>query len=183
MVIDYTVTIRTLGTSGHMYERLLQSIKKQTIKPREVLIIMAEGYTPPSFHIENERIIFVRKGMVNQRFEGFRQAKSEYLLVVDDDIEFESNFVENLFRQMKEYGADCMSPRTIAGSRKKRWDLRNLLLGVRRYSSKPSPFFLRIGMTGGTIICKQMLTRGGARCKQQISNVSLSGGEWHLPPI
>lgn len=158
MDINYSVVIRTLGTSGDMYKKLLQSIEKQTIQPKEVLIVMAEGYQPPTDHIKNERIIYVRKGMVNQRIEGFKHAISKYLLVVDDDIAFEENFVDELYKQIKNSHADCVTPNLFPQSHKNKniIQLKYLILGIKRYSRKKSPYLLRIGRTGGTIACKQV---------------------------
>ncbi len=38
---DYSVAIRTLGTSGEEYAALVKSVEKQTIQPREILVVMA----------------------------------------------------------------------------------------------------------------------------------------------
>ena len=116
--LDYSVVIRTLGTSGEKYHSLLKSVKSQTVQPREVVVVMARGYTLPPFHIENERVVWTRKGMINQRQVGFEESKSPYLLVLDDDISFENDFVEKMFRQMQSTGADCIFPVTGVGGAK-----------------------------------------------------------------
>lgn len=110
---DYSVVIRTLGTSGEKYEALLHSIDKQSIKPKEVLVVMAHGYSPSPYHSEYERIVWTRKGMVNQRQVGFEESRSPYLLVVDDDVAFNEDFVEHMYDRMLETEADCIFP--VAG--------------------------------------------------------------------
>lgn len=113
--LDYSVVIRTLGTSGEKYNSLLESVKNQTVQPREVVVVMAHEYTLPPFHIENERVVWTRKGMVNQRQVGFEESKSPYLLILDDDISFDNDFVEKCFSQMQSTGADCIFPVTGFG--------------------------------------------------------------------
>ena len=41
---DYSVTIRTLGTAEDKYQRTLDSIATQSIQPKEVIIVLANGY-------------------------------------------------------------------------------------------------------------------------------------------
>lgn len=43
----YSVYIRTLGKGGDKYQRLLDSIKKQTIQPLEVVVVLPYGYKKP----------------------------------------------------------------------------------------------------------------------------------------
>lgn len=112
-LFDYSVVIRTLGTSGEKYHSLLQSVEKQTVKPREVIVVMAHGYEQSPFHTDCERVVWTRKGMVNQRQVGFEESRSPYLLVVDDDIAFESDFAERQYAQLQASGADCIFP--VAG--------------------------------------------------------------------
>ena len=98
---DYSVTIRTLGTAEDKYQRTLDSIATQSIQPKEVIIVLANGY---------ERFVFVDKGMVNQRVACFDESSSEYTLALDDDVEFSSNFVASLFDTMEKCKADFVSP-------------------------------------------------------------------------
>ena len=37
---EYSVVIRTLGTSGEKFEQLLKSVEQQTISPKEVLVVI-----------------------------------------------------------------------------------------------------------------------------------------------
>ena len=152
-LFDYSVVIRTLGTSGDKYDQLLSSLKTQTVKPKEIIVVMAEGYAPPHGHIERERIVWTRKGMVTQRVVGFKEASSDYLLVLDDDVTFDSDFVECVYNQLISNDADCIFPNNndiFIGGRIQR--LRGLLLGTQRISWRKSEYYLRIGGTAGTIV-------------------------------
>ena len=75
---DYSVVFRTLGQGGSKYEALVQSINRQTILPREVVIVIPDGYSVPEVHAMNERIVRSEKGMVIQRIVGMEEARSEY---------------------------------------------------------------------------------------------------------
>lgn len=151
-LLDYSVVIRTLGTSGQKYENLLNSIERQTIQPREVVVVMALGYQCSPYHILGERIVWTRKGMVNQRQVGFEEAKSPFLLVVDDDIAFDNDFVERMYQSMLVTKADCIFPVSGYSGGGTIDRLRSFILGSKRYSRIKSPFYLRIGATGGTIV-------------------------------
>ena len=94
--LSYSVVIRTLGNTGEKYNALLQSIKKQTIKPDEIIVVIPNGYTL-DYQLGIERIIRSPKGMISQRACGIMEAKSDYILVVDDDLEFSATLVEELY--------------------------------------------------------------------------------------
>ena len=79
------MVIRTLGTAGESYKRLIESINKQIIKPEEIIVVLPVGYTL-DYVTGEETIVYSDKGMVSQRAVGIQCAKSEYILVVDDDI-------------------------------------------------------------------------------------------------
>ena len=109
MECSYSVIIRTLGNSGEKYSRLLRSIERQTIKPEEIIVVIPEGYSL-DYQLGNERIIQCKKGMVTQRAVGINAAKSEYILVMDDDLEFENDMVEGLYSYLIENHLDCCLP-------------------------------------------------------------------------
>ena len=47
MQMKYTAVIRTLGKGGKNYQRLLDSLLEQTIRPTSILVYIAEGYPLP----------------------------------------------------------------------------------------------------------------------------------------
>lgn len=94
--VEYSVVIRTLGTAGEKYQALLDSIAKQTIKPKEVIVVIPYGYELPKEQLGYETFVRSNKGMVVQRIVGSQMVKTEYCLFVDDDVCFESSFVEKM---------------------------------------------------------------------------------------
>ena len=60
---NYSIVIRTLGTGGGKYQRLLDSIKSQTIQPKHIFVFIAEGYELPAEQIGTEEFIYTRKGV------------------------------------------------------------------------------------------------------------------------
>lgn len=94
--MEYSICIRTLGTAGEKYERLIKSINNLNIKPKEVIIVIPRGYKLPDIRVMNQRVVYSDKGMLLQRIIGYEEAKTEYVLLLDDDIEFESNLIEEL---------------------------------------------------------------------------------------
>lgn len=46
--MSYSIAIRTLGTAGDKFNRELQSIACQTLKPEKVVIYIAQGYARPT---------------------------------------------------------------------------------------------------------------------------------------
>lgn len=111
--MSYSVAIRTLGTSGDKLFRELSSLSSQTIIPDKVLIYIAEGYERPSFQIGNEEYLWVKKGMVAQRALPYTEIDSEYILLLDDDVEFLPDSVEKLLKVAVKEGADVVGADTF----------------------------------------------------------------------
>ena len=66
-MLDYSVIIRTTGKAGEKYARLLKSIENLNPQPKEIIVVLPEGYTPPKESLVKEKIYYCPKGMVNQR--------------------------------------------------------------------------------------------------------------------
>ena len=107
--LSYPVVIRTLGNSGQKYKALLDSIARQTIRPEEIIVVIPYGYTL-DYTLGNERIVRCKKGMTTQRAIGIKEAKSDYILVMDDDIAFGATMVEELYRYMTDNRLNCCLP-------------------------------------------------------------------------
>ena len=108
--MNYTVVIRTLGTAGIYYQRTLNSLLEQTIKPQDIIIYIAEGYPIPKETIDIEQYIYVKKGMVAQRALQYEEVKSDYILFLDDDVYLPPNGVEILYNELLEHHAQVISP-------------------------------------------------------------------------
>lgn len=93
---SYSVAIRTLGTSGDKYVKLIDSIAKQTIKAEAIFVVLPEGYSKPDYQLGNETFMFSPKGMITQRLFPINNIKSDYILFCDDDIELSEDFIEKL---------------------------------------------------------------------------------------
>lgn len=109
-IFEYTAVIRTLGTAGEKYQKLLDSLDSQTIKPKKILVYIAEGYSIPTETVGYEQYIYVKKGMVAQRALPYDEVDSEYILFLDDDLCFPSDTVERMFVLLHENNADVISP-------------------------------------------------------------------------
>ena len=94
--ISYSVAIRTLGTAGEKYKKLLSSIQKQTIKPEKIVVVLPDGYKLPEYQLGCEEFVFSKKGMIPQRLEAIKYISSDFILFCDDDVELEENFVFKL---------------------------------------------------------------------------------------
>lgn len=108
--IEYTAVIRTLGTAGEKYQKLLESLQTQTVAPRDIIVYIAEGYPLPKETIGIERYVYVKKGMVAQRALPYDEVETEWMLFLDDDLYLPPNFVERLYGQIIENDADVISP-------------------------------------------------------------------------
>ncbi|GFO86215.1 glycosyltransferase [Anaerostipes butyraticus] len=101
MKIDYSVVIRTMGKAGEKYQKLLDSISMLAPRPKEVIVVLPEGYDLPKEQLGWERFCYSKKGMVTQRLYGLQQCKTKYALVCDDDVYFGSDFVQKLYEPVK----------------------------------------------------------------------------------
>lgn len=108
-MVEYSVAIRTLGKSGDRLKKELCSIYKQTIRPKKVLLYIAEGYKLPDFRIEDEEYVYVKKGMVAQRAIDYKEIQTEWILLLDDDVFMAENCVETLYKELNEQQGDCIA--------------------------------------------------------------------------
>ena len=108
--MDYSISIRTLGRSPEKLERVINSIKKLRKQPKETIFIIAKGYKLPEINLENKRIVYSEKGMFLQRIIGIEEVKTDYVLLLDDDVEFNENLVEELYLPIKEGKSEISFP-------------------------------------------------------------------------
>lgn len=111
----YSVCIRTLGTAGEAFEREVQSLLVQTLKPEKILAYIPHGYDLPKPFEGMERVEFVRcdKGMITQRSLLFEEVETPLILFLDDDVELASDSAETLIRELTENQADCVAANTF----------------------------------------------------------------------
>ena len=180
-MFSYSIVIRTLGNTGEKYLQMLKAIERQTVKPEEIVVVIPEGYTL-DHSLGNERIIRSAKGMVTQRAVGIAEAKGEYLLVLDDDLDFPHDFAEKMYQHMISEDLDCVlafggwNPDSVLGGfpcvepRKQtikswvKW-IRSAYTGQAFYSRRQSQWFDTIASTGGHrtyVNCENGLCQTGA---------------------
>ena len=97
--MTYTAVIRTLGKAGDKYQRLLDSLCAQTLRPEKILVYIADGYPLPKESCGQEEYIYVRKGMVAQRALQYKEVDTEYILFLDDDLYLPYDLAENLYNK------------------------------------------------------------------------------------
>lgn len=159
---SYSIVIRTLGNTGDKYRTMLRAIERQTLRPSEVVVVLPEGCMP-DHTLGYERVVHCKKGMVTQRAVGIAEASADYMLVVDDDLDFPPDFVERLHATLTKRNLDCVlaysgvpdAPsehvRVMFKQKLKRklMRLRGAFTGQVFYSNRKSPFFDTIASTGG----------------------------------
>lgn len=176
---NYSVVIRTLGNTGEKYLTLLHAIDNQTVKPHEIIVAIPDGYSLDHM-LGNERVIRSGKGMVTQRGAGINAATSDYLLVLDDDLDFPPDFAEKMHRHLQANNLDCtLSFPTIGGCDSppsltvSRWksliakakQIRGAFTGQVFYSHRRTEWFDVITSTAGHrtyINCADKLCQAGA---------------------
>lgn len=104
---DYSIAIRTLGTAGEKYIKLLESVKNSEKQPKAVYVVLPEGYEEPKEKLGNEVFLFSKKGMVYQRVKALEYIDTEFTLFIDDDISFEKDFIEKLLEPLEKGLYDC----------------------------------------------------------------------------
>ena len=112
-MMNYSIAIRTLGTSGEKFVRELESIKRQTFQPDKVVIYIAEGYKRPEYTIGKEEYVWVKKGMMNQRVLRYDEIDSPLIMLLDDDVELADDSAEKLIKALEESKFDCIAADTF----------------------------------------------------------------------
>ena len=102
MDIDYSVIIRTIGKANEKYQKLLDSINRLTPQPKEVIVVLPEGYELPRQKLGWETFCYSKKGMVSQRMYGITVCKTKFALICDDDVNFGSDFVQKLHEPLEQ---------------------------------------------------------------------------------
>lgn len=106
--MTYSVAIRTLGTAGEKYVRLIHSLEAQTISAKEIIVYIAEGYPLP-LQVGREKYIRCPKGMVHQRSLSYDEIDTEFILLCDDDILLQPDSVERMFIGLQKLQGDAIS--------------------------------------------------------------------------
>ena len=103
-MIDYSVIIRTTGKANEKYKRLLVAIDQLEPQPKEIIVVLPEGNPLPEEQLGRETYYYSPKGMVIQRMVGIAKCKTRYALICDDDVIFPPDFIEKLYKPVRENG-------------------------------------------------------------------------------
>lgn len=152
--MEYSVVIRSLGKAGEKYQAELDSLIRQTIKPKAIIVYLAEGYDIPKETVGVEQYIYVKKGMVAQRALPYDEVKTEYVLFLDDDVYMPENGVELLYKEMTERQADVISPCLFPSHEASLWNkIRLSLFGKEFCRFWASKWAFKILRTTGISYC------------------------------
>lgn len=110
---SYSIAIRTLGLTGDIFRKELESIARQTVQPEKVIVYIAEGYVVPDYRVGKEEYVSMKKGMVAQRALRYDDMSCDYVMLLDDDVVLEPDSMERMLRMAKENGADCLGADTF----------------------------------------------------------------------
>lgn len=103
-----SVAIPTLG--GDSLSGTIDQLNRGTVVPAEILVCIPEEYvtrvaklTQPNVRILPTTV----RGQVAQRIEGFKAAKTDYVLQLDDDVSLEPRCLERLIAALEAVDGSC----------------------------------------------------------------------------
>jgi glycosyltransferase involved in cell wall biosynthesis len=106
------------GTEQYL-EECLESIKSQTTKPYEIILVV-DGYEKPMIYPGVTAIVRdENKGIAFSRNQGFQLSTGDYILFVDADDMLAENFLEEMMAQVLWHKPDVVYPSAILLAR---WD-------------------------------------------------------------
>lgn len=173
--MEYTVVIRTLGIAGEKYQKMLDSLLLQTIKPSKIIVYLAEGYQIPKETVGVESYVYVKKGMVAQRALNYEDVETEYILFLDDDIYLPPNGVEHLWMALRQNNGDVIAPDVIKNAERtatqeimlslsgriwprhndNKWGYKVMRNGGYSYNKHPLPTMKSQTNAGACFLCKK----------------------------
>jgi len=107
-----SIVIPTIGDRNLI--QTINSLNNNTIRPDEIIICIPSKQSNEFQElksINNVKIIRSKyKGQVKQRIEGFKFAKNEIIVQLDDDIILSKNCLERLLKVLKNKGKCAVSP-------------------------------------------------------------------------
>ncbi len=103
---NLSVVIASIG--GDVLKRTIEILNQGSVVPDEIILVVPEVYASkiPEITCTNFRCELVNfKGQVAQRAHGFKIAKCDYVLQLDDDIELHHTCVEHLLLAIVKLGS------------------------------------------------------------------------------
>jgi glycosyltransferase involved in cell wall biosynthesis len=110
--LPVSVVIATLA--GKELEQTIQYLRNGSVVPAEVLVCIPQDVTPQANIVEDEYVRMVRtpcRGQVAQRAFGLAQAKSDYVMQMDDDVILSETSIALLYGALVKLGrGNAVSP-------------------------------------------------------------------------
>lgn len=147
--MEYCVAIRTLGTAGDKYQTLLDSLDRQTIRPKRILVYIPDGFALPKETIGWEEYIRSPKGMITQRSLPFDEIDTEYILFCDDDLWLADDFVEKMFAAIEDHHADCIAPDVFKVQDSSLWGIVKTAISGYAFPRRDDGWAFKITRNGG----------------------------------
>lgn len=134
--INLSIVIPTLGEDSIF--QCLDSIKKNTFLPEEILIVIPKNL---SYKIEslptNESFIKIIKtdfqGQVIQKIHGFKISQSKYVMQLDADILLEQDTLKNLYYYISDKSNSAVAPLLIPNISDYSKKVSNLIMLIKNY--------------------------------------------------
>ena len=146
--MDYCVAIRTLGTAGEKFQTELESLYAQTVKPKRILVYIAEGYPLPKATIGVEEYISCPKGMVAQRALPFSEVDTPLCLFLDDDVYLPPTAVEKLMESLLDMEGDCIAADIFRNQEMSLWGKLKAIITSWAIPRCDDKWAFKIGYTG-----------------------------------
>ena len=99
--MEISVVIPTIGDRDIL--PTINSLNNSTLIPTEIIIVSLKAKTHKHINKKYKNVVFVKankKGQVNQRIQGFKIAKSKFVMQLDDDITLHKSCLEVLTRNL-----------------------------------------------------------------------------------
>jgi len=106
---NYTVVIRSVNNS-EKFKKTIESVCAQSISADEIIICIPNDAIEWSVAHSNVKFVHSTKGMVSQRFEGIFASKNKYILLLDDDIDLDTDVAKKMLHEMERNKVQCIVP-------------------------------------------------------------------------
>lgn len=157
-----TVVIATLG--GDSLRRTIAQLNRGSVVPEEILVCVPEAasFSPETVPYDNVRVVVSgRRGQVIQRIAGFKSARTDYVLQLDDDMYLDEDCLERLLREAARLGDRCALAPTIVYT-----DTRAPCHSMR---GRRAPSWLERKIHGDDLSVPGRITRAGANVELDFS--------------
>ena len=112
--MEISVVIPTIGDRDIL--PTINSLNNSTLIPTEIIIVSLKAKTQKHINKKYKNVVFVKaskKGQVNQRIFGFKNAKNKYVVQLDSDILVNINTIELLYKEAIKDNKTCVSAKIV----------------------------------------------------------------------